>query len=141
MPTILVVDDQHCIRELLAEVLMDEGYRVETVGDAMGAVQRVRASQPDLVLLDLFLGEPDGWDVLRDMKRQAPYMPVVIFTAYDSFKEDSRLSEAQGYVIKSTDFTELKETISQTLARTIDRQSDFKARTYVSQIGSVMQPF
>ena len=140
MPTILVVDDQHCIQELVAEELMDEGYEVETVGDAIGAQQYVRASHPDLVLLDLFLGEPDGWDVLHDMKRQAPHLPVIVFTAYDSFKDDPRLSKAHGYVIKSTDFRELKETISRALATTKDRQGDIEVRTYVSQI-SVVQPF
>jgi DNA-binding response OmpR family regulator len=140
MPTILVVDDQHCIRELIAEELTDEGYRVETAGDAIDAQQQVIFSRPDLVLLDLFLGEPDGWEVLHDIKRQESRLPVIIFTAYDSFKEDPRLSKAQGYVIKSTDFTELKETISRTLATTTDRQGDMEVRTYVSQI-SVAQPF
>lgn len=140
MPTILVVDDQHCVRELVAEELTDEGYRVETVGDAIGAKQHLRSSRPDLVLLDLFLGEPDGWDVLDDMKRQAPHLPVIVFTAYDSFQDDPRLSEVHGYVIKSADFRELKETISRTLAATTDRQGDMEARTYISQI-SVAQPF
>lgn len=140
MPTILVVDDQQCIRELLAEELAGEGYAIDTVGDAIGAKRHVEFFRPDLVLLDLFLGEPDGWDVLHDIKKHAPSLPVIIFTAYDSFKDDPRLSEADGYVIKSTNFGELKTRIAKTLYARKDRQGDVEASSYVPQIG-VVQPF
>ena len=139
MPTILVVDDQQCIRELVAEELADEGYRIDTVGDALGAKRYLRSFQPDLVLLDLFLGEPDGWEVLRDIKKHVPSLPVIVFTAYDSFKDDLRLSKADGYVIKSTDFRELKKNITNTLTAKKGRQGDVEARAYVPQI-SVAPP-
>jgi DNA-binding response OmpR family regulator len=114
---ILIVDDQPCVRALLAEELVDEGYRVEGLGDAESVRTRLRITRPDLVLLDLYLDGPDGWDLLRDIKRQAPELPVVMVTAYDSFVDDPRLSQADGYFVKSLDFTDLKQKIADLLRR------------------------
>jgi len=100
MTKILIVDDQACIRELLSEELISEGYRVATAGDAESVSGHLRFSQPDLVLLDLYLDGPDGIGVFEDIKRQDPDLPVIIFTAYDSYLDDPRLSQANVYVIK-----------------------------------------
>jgi CheY-like chemotaxis protein len=140
MPTILVVDDQQCVRELVAEELAGEGYIVEAVGDAEQAEKHVKAAEPDLVVLDLFLGEPDGWEVLCRIKTDAPSVPVIIFTAYDSFKDDPRLKKADGYIIKSTDFTELKTCIAKTLCGATDPQSELEAGRFAPQMG-VVQSF
>ena len=139
MPTILVVDDQQCIRKLVAELLEEEGYGIKTVGNAFAVKRQLSAVRPDLVLLDLFLGEPDGWDVLHDIKTEAPYLPVIVYTAYDSFKDDPRLSEADGYVIKSTDFRELKEEIATALAAAADGQGDLEVGTYAPHVNAEPQ--
>jgi len=109
MANILVVDDQRCVRELLSEELILEGYRVGTAGDSKSISGHLRFSRPDLVLLDLFLDEADGFGVFAEIKRHAPDLPVIIFTAYDSYREDPRLSQADGYVIKGMVLDELKE--------------------------------
>jgi two-component system response regulator (stage 0 sporulation protein F) len=140
MPNILIVDDQPCIRELISEELIYEGYEVESVGDAESARAYIKRSRPDLVLLDLYLDGPDGWDVLRDIKRQDPHLPVLVVTAYDSFQDDPRLSRADGYVIKSTDFGELKHQIANALSRKQEPQGRVEAKRYVPQLG-VAQPF
>ncbi|MBW1743678.1 MAG: response regulator, partial [Deltaproteobacteria bacterium] len=85
MATILVVDDQACIREVISEELASEGHLVTLAGDAESVKGHVRFSEPDLVLLDLYLDGPDGISVLHDLKRQYPDLPVIIFTAYDSY--------------------------------------------------------
>jgi DNA-binding response OmpR family regulator len=115
MENILIVDDQPCIRELVSEELNDEGYFVESVGDAESLRKYLTSSPPDLVLLDLYLDDSDGFGVLRNIKKQHPHIPVLIFTAYDSYVDDSRLSQADGYVIKSCNFDELKRKIAHVL--------------------------
>ncbi|MBW2330540.1 MAG: response regulator [Deltaproteobacteria bacterium] len=122
MANILIVDDQQCIRELLSEELMCEGYRVESAGDGESVTEHLRFSRPDLVLLDLYLDGPDGWEMLRHIKRQDPYLPVIIFTAYDSYMDDPRLSQADGYVIKSVCLDELKQKIANVLDRKTGRE-------------------
>jgi two-component system response regulator (stage 0 sporulation protein F) len=109
MANILIVDDQRCVRELLSEELILEGYRVHGVGDVESVSGHLRFSPPDLVLLDLYLDEADGFGLFHEIKRQAPDLPVIIFTAYDSFRDDPRLSQADGYIIKSIVLDELKE--------------------------------
>jgi len=129
MAKILIVDDQACVRELLSEELISEGYGVATAGDAESISGHLRFSRPDLVLLDLYLDGCNGIGVLGDIKRQHPDLPVIIFTAYDSYREDPRLSQADGYIIKSTVLDELKGKIADVLSR----QQPLKTTTEVEQ--------
>jgi two-component system response regulator (stage 0 sporulation protein F) len=112
MADILIIDDQRCIREFLSEELMLEGYRVRAMRDLASVGGHLKFLQPDLVLLDLYLDGADGFGLFHEIKRQAPDLPVIIFTAYDSYREDPRLSQADGYVIKSMALDELKEKIA-----------------------------
>jgi DNA-binding NtrC family response regulator len=112
---ILIVDDQACVRELLSEELTDEGHSVISSGCAKSAVEQLRFSRPDLVLLDLYLDNHKGWDVLGDIKRRDPRLPVLIVTAYDTFVNDPRLSQADGYVIKSFNLDNLKQEVAKIL--------------------------
>jgi DNA-binding NtrC family response regulator len=109
---ILVVDDQIYIARLLQEELAEEGHSIRAVHDANNVTQHLNGSPVDMVLLDLFLDGPSGWKVLKSIKAEKPHLPVVIFTAYDTYREDPRLSEASAYVVKSFDLEELKGTIA-----------------------------
>ena len=117
MADILIVDDQACIREFVSDGLLSEGYRVATAANAESVGRHLRLPQPDLIVLDLYLDGPDGPEVFHDIKRQYPRVPVIIFTAYDSYREDPRLSQADGYVIKSIVLDELKAKIADLLRR------------------------
>ena len=101
MANILIVDDQPHLQQLFSQELMDEGYTVVSVDDAEKAEGYVEHSHPDLVLLDLYLKGFEGWDLLHYIKSKYPQIPVLIVTAYDSYADDPRVSEADGYVVKS----------------------------------------
>ena len=116
--SILIVDDQSYIQELFSQELMDEGYKVLSTGDAKSAKVYVENSKPDLVLLDLYLNGFEGWDLLHDIKSKYPHLPVIIVTAYDTYADDPRVSQAAGYVVKSfVHFDELKQRIADVLGR------------------------
>ena len=116
MANILIIDDQAYVREFLSEELGHAGYRVSSVGDAESIWGYIIDSRPDLVLLDLYLDGFEGWEVLRDIKRKHLNLPVLIVTAYDSFADDPRLSQADGYMIKSfVALDELKQKIADVL--------------------------
>lgn len=115
MPKILIVDDQTCIQELIAEHLLFEGYEVARAGDPDSAKTLIHSSRPNLVLLDLYLDGPEGFGLFQDIKRQYSHLPVIILTAYDSYREDDRLSQADGYVVKSADLGKLKTKIAEVL--------------------------
>jgi DNA-binding NtrC family response regulator len=119
LANILIIDDQPSVLQLLSEVLADEGYRVTGVGEAKAIQECLRRSRPDLVILDVYLQRPDGFDVLRDIKKRNPHLPIIIFTA---FLDEPRISQADGYVIKSFDLTELKQKIANALKRKVEPQ-------------------
>jgi DNA-binding response OmpR family regulator len=114
---ILVVDDQLCVQQLLTAELTLKGYHVASSGNAESAKRRLLSFCPDVVLLDLYLCGPDGFDLFEDIKRKFPDLPVIILTAYDSYRDDPRLSQADGYVTKSIVLDELKGKIADVLKR------------------------
>ncbi len=116
MANILIVDDQPYVQELFSEELADEGHRVEGVNDAHELRRRLKDSRPDLILLDLYLEGIKGWDLLYEIKSRDPHLPVLIVTAYDSFRDDPRLSRADGYWVKNFCYFEsIKKKIAQVL--------------------------
>ena len=141
MANILIVDDQPYVRELLSEELAHEGYRIESVGDAQSIWGHLKDFRPDVVLLDLYLDGFEGWDVLCDIKRKKPKLPVLILTAYDSFEEDPRLSQADGYVIKSfVVFDKLKQKITEILERNTGDYRDSYTKMEERAISPPPQP-
>ncbi|MBX6352032.1 MAG: response regulator transcription factor [Thermoflavifilum sp.] len=83
MATILVVEDEEPIADILRFYLEREGYTVHTVGDGLSAIHAVRQHGPDLVLLDLMLPELDGFEVCRQV-RAFSTVPIIMLTARDS---------------------------------------------------------
>jgi two-component system, response regulator, stage 0 sporulation protein F len=98
---ILVVDDQAYVRDFLSEELGQDGYTVAGAGDGESIWRFLEHTKPDLVLLDLCLEGFQGWDLLKGLKQREPELPVLILTAYDTYADDPRASQAAGYVVKS----------------------------------------
>ncbi|MDY6972996.1 MAG: response regulator [Thermodesulfobacteriota bacterium] len=112
MAKILVVDDEEHIRYLFSEELSDAGYEVVTADTGYRLLEKIEEERPDLVVLDIKMVDYDGLDLLQDIRNKFYNMPVVLCTAYDTFKEDMKSIAADFYVIKSFDLTELKNKIA-----------------------------
>jgi len=82
MATILVVDDEPKITQLVRDYLERAGFAVVTAGDGREALMRARTEQPDLVVLDLGLPQLDGLDVTRQLRRDVD-VPIIMLTARD----------------------------------------------------------
>ena len=82
MATILVVDDEPKITQLVRDYLERAGFSVVTAGDGSEALMRARTESPDLVVLDLGLPQLDGLDVTRRLRRDAD-VPIIMLTARD----------------------------------------------------------
>jgi len=118
MAKILVVDDEEHIRLLFSEELTEEGYEVITADSGEGLLDLIRKERPDLVVLDIKLADCNGLDLLQDIRNNFYDLPVILCTAYDTFKEDIKSIAADFYVVKSFDLTELKNKISMALEAT-----------------------
>jgi len=75
---VLVVDDEVGIRELVGSYLRNEGFTVDEAADGEDALDSFRARQPDLVVLDLRLPGIDGYDVLREIRRDSGVYVIVL---------------------------------------------------------------
>jgi len=115
MAKILVVDDEEHIRLLYSEELIEAGYEVITAADGYKLTERIDKEKPDLVILDIKMVEYNGLDLLQEIRNKFYDMPVILCTAYDTFKEDIKSIAADFYVIKSFDLTELKKKIAMAL--------------------------
>ncbi|MHB8766651.1 MAG: response regulator [Deferrisomatales bacterium] len=117
MYTILVVDDEESIRALYRVELEEEGYRVLAAEDGK-AVRAVLAQETvDLVVLDIKLKGESGLQILQDITRHHRQLPVILSTAYGSFKDDFSSWLADAYVVKSSSLKELKAEVAKVLTR------------------------
>ena len=122
MAKILVVDDEEHIRFLYSEELTEVGYEVITADSGYKLMERIEEEKPDLVVLDIKMLDYNGLDLLQDIRNKFYNLPVVLCTAYDTFKEDMKSIAADYYVIKSFDLTELKSKIAMALEADVQAQ-------------------
>ena len=115
MSKILVVDDEEHVRLLYSEELNDSGYEVTMAEGGYKLIERIEEEKPDLVILDIKMADCNGLDILQDIRKHFYDLPVILSTAYDSFKEDMKSIAADFYVVKSFDLTELKKKIAMAL--------------------------
>lgn len=109
--TVLVVDDEANIRKLLEKELDEEGYQVLSAPDGEKAVELVKGNGIDLVVLDIRMEGQSGIETLRQLILEKKTLPVVLHTGYAQYKMDFSTWMASAYVMKSSDLSELKETI------------------------------
>jgi len=117
MTKVLVVDDEKNIRRLYESELKREGYEVETAESAEEALERIEDGPPDLVVLDIRLEGMDGIDCLRTIMERRRDLPVILNSAYSTYKQDFASWMADAYVVKSADLTELKAKIREVLEK------------------------
>jgi DNA-binding response OmpR family regulator len=137
---ILVVDDEQAITDLLEYNLQQNGYRVVVARDGHAALRLARAEQPDLIILDLMLPGPDGFDVCRELRREGTPalsgVPIIMLTARD--EEVDRVVGlelgADDYVTKPFSVRELMARVKAVLRRVAPARSGDSA-TYC--IGSL----
>jgi CheY-like chemotaxis protein len=115
MTRLLVVDDEPDIRYLYAAELEEEGYQVETAGNAAEAVERLQRKDFDLLVLDIQMKGESGLQLLQKVVREKKELPVVLCTAFNCYKDDFSSWLADAYVVKSSDLTELKDEIRKVL--------------------------
>jgi CheY-like chemotaxis protein len=115
MARILVVDDEEHIRFFYSEELSGEGHKVWTVATGHELLKRISHIQPEVVILDIKLVDYDGLELLQEIRNQHHNLPVILCTAYDTYKEDPKSMAADYYVVKSFDLSQLKRAIEKAL--------------------------
>lgn len=117
MAKVLIVDDEENVREFYKAELIDEGYEVLLASNGKEAIQCIQKDVPDLVVMDIRMPEMDGIEALGRLVARYKDLPVILNTAYSSYRDDFRTWAAEAYVVKSSDLTELKAKIRDILKK------------------------
>jgi len=114
--SILIVEDQPEIRAVITEILVDEGYQVESVTNGMEALTYLReqAKQPGLILLDLGMPVMTGWE-FREEQRRDPALaaiPVIVMSALPALEQKAKALNATDYLSKPIDIDNLIDMVA-----------------------------
>jgi DNA-binding response OmpR family regulator len=113
---ILIIEDDADIQNFISRVLELEGYQVDKASDGKTGMEIVRKNHIDLILLDLRLPGPDGWSILRTIKRDPEFsrIPVVVITAIAEATQRKKTLRmgAASYLVKPLSAHSLIETIT-----------------------------
>lgn len=115
MTTILCVENDENQRLLYEQELSLEGYEVVTAADGKEALKKIREQPIDLVIMDINMPKMDGLESMSRILYKNKGIPIIIYTAYSSYKDNFMSWAADAYIIKSSDLSELKDKIEELL--------------------------
>lgn len=123
---ILVVEDDRAIRRGVCDALSFAGYGVEECGDGAAGLDRAVSARADLVLLDVMLPKLDGFEMLVELRKSRPQLPVIMLTAKGDEEDRVRGLKlgADDYVVKPFSATELLARVEAVLRRSAERPTD-----------------
>ena len=129
-PRILLIDDEVSIQDILSLTLKPAGYHLYPVGSGHEALQAFQSTRPELILLDLFLPDMDGKDVLQRLRKQTTSPIIVMSVRHEESEKIACLDAgADDYITKPFTMGELLARLRAALRRAFGSQSNevFKA--------------
>ncbi|MEE9605120.1 MAG: response regulator [Candidatus Scalindua sp.] len=115
MTTILLAEDDKNQRLLYEQELGLEGYEIRTAIDGKDALKKVQEHPPDIIIMDIDLPKMEGIEAMGRIISKHKGIPIIINTAYSSYKDNYMSWIADAYIVKSSDLTELKNKIKELL--------------------------
>ncbi len=116
---ILIVDDDENIRKVLMTILEDEGYTVESAGNAKNAIEKTKRSFYNLALIDIRLPDMEGIELLSKIREPVPKMRKIIITGYPTLQNamEAVNKGADAYILKPFDMDKVLKTIKEQLKK------------------------
>ena len=111
--TVLVIDDEDLVREVVARMIEDLGYSAVTAADGIAGLAMLDAGHIDAVLVDLTMPRMNGADVVAELRRKQPHLPVVLCTGYDRDRRGP--VQADAYLPKPFRLEALESTLAKLL--------------------------
>ncbi|MEX1055331.1 MAG: sigma-54 dependent transcriptional regulator [Rhodothermales bacterium] len=142
MPTILVVDDEPSIRRTLREILEYEKFDVDEAVDGEEALQKMRETQYDLVMLDVKMPKRDGMEVLQKARDEMPEVPIIMISGHGTIEtavEATKLG-AFDFIEKPPDLNRMLVTIRNALDRGELEVANRRMRQAIEQYGGELTP-
>ena len=122
-PSILVVDDELLIRDLLYDFFSGQGWQIAVAESSEKALRILHDKQIDLVLTDIKMPELDGLQLAAQLKEENPGLPVVVMTGYPSVESavSALRAKVEDYVIKPFNINQLFKLIETTIRKKADK--------------------
>ncbi len=118
MNTILIIEDDVDLAELIAERLRDEGFEISVVYSGKEGIKKIIEQKPDCITLDINLPDISGIEILKEIKGSInSNLPVIIVTSDDSIKSECEKYNPEGFFKKPIDFKQLKKIIKITVEK------------------------
>ncbi|HGY10995.1 MAG TPA: sigma-54-dependent Fis family transcriptional regulator [Desulfobacterales bacterium] len=116
-PAVLIVDDETTIIESLEGILSDDGFEVMHAFNGYEALKKIETDSPDIVLLDIWMPGMDGIETLKEIKKIAPSLPVVMITGHGTIESavDATKSGAYDFLEKPLSIDKIMVTINNAL--------------------------
>lgn len=133
MERILLIDDEPSIRLFYSDVLAERGYEIHEATSGQEALALIQNGAPDLVILDIKLGPESGLNLLQQIVRDNPRLPIMLLTAYVSFQDDYTSWLADSYVVKSSDPGVFLAEVERLLRGTLPRATPERAFQAVAE--------
>ncbi|HTY36938.1 MAG TPA: sigma-54 dependent transcriptional regulator [Bacteroidota bacterium] len=132
---VLIVEDEDILAQTLDRLLTDEGYQVVTCLEGERALAMVSQTNPDLVMLDIYLGEQNGLRLLKQMREQGLDMPVIMMTAFAdiSLAVQAMKDGASDFITKPIDFKHLCIIVEKTMKQSVLQR---KVRILEEELGT-----
>ncbi len=123
--SVLVVDDELLIRDLLYDFFLDRSWDVTVTGSAEKALQQIEARDFDVLLTDLKMPEMDGSTLIDKVRTHRPDMPVIVITGYPSIESAVRSlrQKVDDYLTKPFNVTKLYKTVEATVTKAKNSES------------------
>ena len=124
-PKVLVVEDDISLREALSDTLQLAGYSVSSAANGAAALEMMEKEHMDVVVSDVQMGPMDGSELLKNIKKQHPQMPVILMTAYGTIQKavEAMHAGAADYIVKPFEIDALVNIIERYSAAIIENQA------------------
>lgn len=113
MKRILIVEDEELLLDAFSSALRKRKYDVVGFSNGKGAIDYLKNNSVDLVILDIKLPDMSGLDVLEQIRKILPSVPIIMCTAYDAFKTDYQIwaNQISDYIVKPIVLEEIESKI------------------------------
>jgi putative two-component system response regulator len=140
MARVLVIDDEQVVRDLIVDILTVAGHEPRAVSTPDEALAAIGASGLDLVISDIFMRGLSGLQLLEEVRRRHPSMPVVLVTGHGTHAivSEALAGGADGLVMKPFSQTELLRTVATALRRTARREAEVRDRLLPFAVAGVL---
>ena len=110
---IVIAEDNKAIRELIANILGELGYKVDTVTNGYELLAYLEKNNPSIIILDLMMPEKDGLSILGTLKQISPYSRIIIYTGYREYENSVYARTADRFLVKGCSIEDLIKAVDE----------------------------